>query len=139
MPKYFSHSLPYRRLQKFANGIWDEERKTFYPWRIANSTVAAKSNIRYFVHSVSCASAATGISAGAWAKVTVTVNGVTASLGNAYCTSQTLATDYFSVTSNQNPDVLCDVNTALTMAGTVSVVLYAEIPADPVGGPVVIT
>ena len=52
----YTPSLPYRRLVKFANGIWDENRKTFYPFKSVHKTVStdlvsAKKNIHIFVKS----------------------------------------------------------------------------------------
>ena len=72
----YTPSLPYRRLVKFANGIWDENRKTFYPFKVTNTTLPAKRGISYFVHTIVCTGTNTGDAAVTSVGYAATVLGV---------------------------------------------------------------
>ena len=143
MPKYFSQSLPYRRLQKFANGIWDEERKTFYPFILGITTVPAKRGISYYVKTISATGANAGDSAVGILGWSLTLNGKVfyfdiCIVAQTVAASNVNACNYGSL----ELDVLTDSNTALTIYGQSTTryygVVYAEIPTDPAGGPVVV-
>jgi len=144
MPKYFSHSLPYRRLQKFANGIWDENRKVFYPFKVANSvTVAAKRNIMYYVNSIHLSASSSGDTVLSYCRYSGKILGTTVVLCNLYIQGTVAASNVNAAQSIYvEPSVLCDPNSPLTWANTVGVyngvIVYAEIPSDPAGGPVVV-
>jgi len=145
MPKFFSQSLPYRRLQKFANGIWDEERKVFYPFKTSVTTVPAKKNIHYYVKSVTIQATNAGDSTVKPVNVQATINGIVSYLGYVAVPVSTAALLPSTQTSAKfDVNVLCSPNTAITKVSNATsaantLIVYAEIPADPAGGPVVIS
>ena len=135
------NALPYRRLRTMANGIWDEVRKEFYPFRVKSSTVAAKSGFLYYVKSCGMKVNVTGITAAGYGVWQITSFGTTYSIGVS-SPQMTQATDYFAETQNFEVSVLCDVKTAITLATSnvtaTGFVIIAEVPDDPAGGPVMI-
>ena len=135
MCPFSKNPLPFRRLKEYANGIWDEERQTFYPFKaVYDTSPPAKPGIAYYLKSVQTVIKATGIVGGASGYVTGVVGGETARFGIVAVPAMTQATDYWSSVCDFNVGVLCDVNTALTcIAATYVTIVYAEIPAD-VGG-----
>ena len=135
--------LPFRRLKGYANGIWDETRKEFYPWKAAATTVTAKKGIRYFIHSVYASGANTGDHATSNTGLNVVINGVVCYY-SVYVPATVAASNISQGAVLQiNPDVLCDAQTAITIlyqsVSNVTVCLYAEIPDDPAGGPVILS
>lgn len=144
MPKYFSHSLPYRRLQKFANGIWDEERKTFYPWKLSQSAVPAKRGVHYYLALVSYWGVNVGDAAAGYVTVTISVGGSSLVIVSGRMPATVAASNVnAAMHGNCETNILCDSNTAITPSGAGTIyaysLKYAEIPADPAGGPVVIS
>ena len=140
--------LPFRRLKEYANGIWDETRKEFYPFNIvfvqnAGAFLLAKPGIRYYVKCLSLGATNAGDKASATPTVNMTQNG-----GTRYCGVSVAATVAAS-NVNQNANVffnlgiLCDTNKAIgasiTSTSACITVVYAEIPDDPAGGPVVVS
>ena len=139
----YTPTLPFRRLVEFANGIWDENRKTFYPYQSADATKPAKRGVMYFVKCVSTSCSVVGIAGGApYLRVTATLRGNTILISPCVLPTTTQATDYFSVSNTQSPGVLCDQGTALTVstANTTTAhtsIVYAEIPVEGTGTVVV--
>ena len=138
----YTPSLPYRRLVKFANGIWDENRKTFYPFKVSNATVAAKRGIRYFVSSMAVSGQVSGISAASSVTIGITQFGTTSNVLWLRLPATTQASDYVSDSISVIYDVLLDENAAIACATTATsgsyTIVYAEIPVDGSGVPVVV-
>lgn len=136
--------LPYRRLKEYVNGIWDETRKEFYPYIVSTGTVAAKRGIRYFVHSVAFSNANSGDKNNTCDYLTCTIRRSNYLVGFCMTGATTAASGSSSQNSNfQVLNVLVDENSAMTFtqqsATRYQLVVYAEIPDDPAGGPVVVT
>ena len=64
--------LPFRRLKAYGNGIWDESRKAFYPFKSAVDTVTGKKGIYYYVRSYCARGANTGDHAASFVGFTIT-------------------------------------------------------------------
>jgi len=144
--KYFSQSLPYRRLQRFANGIWDEERKTFYPFRMFSistyASIPAKANMMYYVKSATISGQNSGDHAAAANYISIVVGGTSCLIRLILCQTVAAANVNANATVSPEIEVLADVNTAVSAvigatSGHINII-YAMIPADPAGGPVVI-
>jgi len=121
--------IPYHVLKGFSNGVMDYQNK-FYPYRIANDTIAAKANVRYYVKSISLSSTQADAVAEAIDKVEGTIKGATVTLArNDVC--ETYAATGVSVVSYQELGVLCDMGTAITYTKAaeagVCIIRYAEI------------
>lgn len=140
--------LPFRRLKEYANGIWDETRKEFYPFLVASFTasnsLAAKKNIHFYVYSASISGENTGDAVAATNSFAGTLRGSSVSFLSIRI-GATTAASVISQTSAMSliTSLLFDVNTAITYtrsttSGTGSII-YAEIPGDPAGGPVIVS
>jgi len=130
--------LPFRRLKQYANGIWDETRKEFYPYKGATTTVPAKRGFRFFVHSAFSAGENDGDKAVTLVGWAVTVFGSTVYVCRTNVPTSSAASGVGQWAGlSQNPDILCDSNTAITSSATASIayvgVVYAEIPDDTAG------
>ena len=141
----YTPSLPYRRLVKFANGIWDENRKAFYPFFATSASLLAKRGISYYIKSVSSSGANTGDKAVSTVGLLTSPEGTTGTVivGNCVIPVTVAASNVSSGNSNcQEVDILCRPNTTQYVQGssttaTVATV-YAEIPVDGSGVPVVV-
>lgn len=128
--------LPFRRLKRYVNGIWDEQRQEFYPFKIAYGTVGAKPGIRYYIHMISASGANTGDHAAVNLGFTCTVDGVTQYPMYATVPVTTAAdgTGRGATNSCSDMGILCDSGTAITVSSGASTgalsVVYAEIPVD---------
>ena len=140
----YTPSLPYRRLVKFANGIWDENRKTFYPFKTSTASVPAKRGIQYFVKSASMSGANTGDHAVSNMNWYCSLNGSSVT----FCVCTIPATTNASGVSSGNSaftevNQLFDANSAISRgvdsaASYQAAVTYAEIPVEGTGVPVVV-
>ena len=139
----YTPSLPYRRLVKFANGIWDENRKAFYPFKTSMATLPAKKGISYFVYSITLQGTNTGDSVVKTIYVDENINGVPCTLAIITIPSSVAASNVNSESSAFfNLCVLCSPGTAVTRvtgatAGT-SLIVFAEIPIEGSGVPVIV-
>lgn len=128
--------LPYRRLRLMANGLWDEVKKTFYPFKTSSVTVSAKSGIRYFVKSASMTGTNTGDHAVANMNWYCSLNGSTVTFCVCTIPATTAASNVSSGNSNfTEVNQLFDANSAITRgvdsaSSYQGAVTYAEIPAD---------
>lgn len=144
------NALPYRRLKMMANGIWDEARQEFYPFKLGNKSgslntiiVTAKNGVRYYVLSWSITIRNTAATDGEGVFIRGYQYAVLVDIGGC-----TIIPSVASVNTNSGiSNVLLDNNSAIT-AATASgkavgyynlYTVYAEIPADPAGGPVMIS
>ena len=139
----YTPSLPYRRLVKFANGIWDENRKTFYPFKTSAETMPAKKGISYFVFSISLQGTNTGDKPVQPVHVGAIINRVTSTLAHISIPASVAAANVNSQSSNFfNLCVLCDPGTEVTCYSTATssrvLIVFAEIPIDGSGVPVVV-
>ena len=136
----YTPSLPYRRLVKFANGIWDEEIKTFYPFKSSSSTLSSKKGISYYIESLSTNIAVSGISAASTAYWTLRFGGVASNVCLTRSPQLTQATDFVSGSTSMIVGQLCDPNGEITLSASLGggSVVYAEIPIDGAGMPVVV-
>lgn len=126
--------LPYRRLKMMANGIWDEVRKVFYPFKLANSTVAAKAGIRYYIKNVSTSGANAGDTSVATPGWTFKVDGNTLTTLTVVPATVAASNVNSGAQFSMDVNVLCDTNSAITTYGGPTTVtrnvIYAEIPED---------
>ena len=103
--------LPYRRLKEYANGIWDETRKEFYPFisSVSSATITGKKGIMYYVKSVSTSAQNTGDHAVAFSSAKVTQLGVVRYLLQLLIPVSAAATNIpSSGTISHDANILCD-------------------------------
>jgi hypothetical protein len=137
------NSLPFRRLKQYANGIYDETRKTFYPFLSSNSTVLGKKSIAYYVKSAYVTGTNEGDHVVSYIGWTGTLGGNTKYICYIVVPASVAASNVNSFASvNVNVGVLFDANKDLTQVSTATTasqsIVYAEIPIDQAGGPVVV-
>jgi len=133
--------LPFRRLKQMANGIWDETRQAFYPFRAITGTsgsFAGKNGVHYYVKTVMITATNWGAHpAATQSYVYSVVFGVNAYLAGV-CLPITAADVPVSQTVSVDVGVLCDMGAGLSFVmgadNGLRVVIYAEIPGDE--GPV---
>jgi len=117
-------------LTETANGVLDQFGH-FYPFRVSDSTIAAKTNVRYYVKSVCLSGEINGIKAVCASQITATFNGQLIYLLQLKYPAMTLVTDYFAVFGERFPGILCDRDKAITASSTASSysasIIYAEI------------
>ena len=139
-------ALPYRRLRMMANGIWDEAKKEFYPFRVKGSTtpanvkLSAKRGICYFVYTTAVSLYTHDDAVVRRGYFSGTINGVAQNFFGVFLP---VTTGSFACGVNAMPmNILCDENTQVDVISNADggnyVIVYAEIPADPAGGPVMI-
>ena len=143
----YTPSLPYRRLVKFANGIWDENRKTFYPFIAyganATTTITAKTGIMYLLTCASVCGENNGDKAVSSNYVQITQNGQT----KIVCLVK-VPTTVAASNVNSSEALYCDVNVLADPKSPIYIkiessngyasVVYAEIPIEGSGVPVVV-
>lgn len=139
----YTPSLPYRRLVKFANGIWDENRKTFYSYKVATSTLPAKRGVMYFIKNLSVTGTNFGDAAAGYVGVYITKDGTQFTVCPCYINQTTAASNVGACNSGfAQLDLLCDVNTAISVLQLATsftrIIQYAEIPVEGTGVPVVV-
>lgn len=139
----YNQPLPFRRLIQFCNGLWDENRKTFYPFNITTSTLNGKRSVMYYVKTVHVSGINTGDKAAGYVTWTVTIRGVLKALGLMYVPTTVAASNVnASQTCAFDVNLLMDENTPLTLTTQVtashSALIYAEIPVDSAGQAVVV-
>ena len=131
-------NLPFRPLEVRGHGVWDPERKAFYPFKSAE-TLTGKQNIRYFVHSCTLS----GRNEGDRAASQLTTVGYIFGKSSIFCIINIPTTvaasniNAASVSFSSTLDVLCDVNRNIGVAASPaspttykSTIIYAEIPDD---------
>jgi len=124
-------NLPFRPLEVRGHGIWDPERKTFYPFKTSNLTVPAKSNIRYFIYKVCGSLGRVGVQAnGTFSIFTAKLDGNTVYIGYYTLSEMTQTTDHQQETSQQDVFLLVDPGTPLIKVSATAWIVYAEIPDD---------
>lgn len=132
-----SASLPNRRLHVMGHGVWDEERKKFYPFRISNGTLAARPDVAYFIHMAEVSSVNSGdhvASTDYWALTDFAGNAIGICFAKV---PETVAASNVNAGAESccMPDILCRLNTAVTKTSTSTacsaVLVYAEIPTEP--------
>lgn len=132
--------LPFRRFKLYANGLYDEENKRFYPFKpvgaSATSTmVAAVPGMMPFVHTATVSVYNEGDHAAGGCTISGTRDRISAWLGRVTAPSTTLAS---GVNSNASAfaqiNSFFDVNTAITVSisgtGGGAIVVFCLVPAD---------
>jgi hypothetical protein len=139
MCAYHLQPLPFRRLVEYANGLWDETRKTFYPFILANSNVAGKNGVHYYLSSASISFKMEGIQASSQAYLSCKLSGNTVYPCYVKSPAMTQATDYWSEVQAVHLGFVTDAGSPLTVvAASAFNIIYAEIPADDAGGVLVV-
>ena len=138
----YTPSLPYRRLVKFANGIWDENRKTFYPFIVSSGNVDAKTGIRYFVKSIMCSAQNAGNAAAATIGYAFKVGGILRTAVAVVPATVAASNVNAGATFSVDVGVLTDANSEVATQGVATTsryfVVYAEIPNEGTGVPVIV-
>lgn len=143
MCAYHLQPLPFRRLVEYANGLWDETRKTFYPFVSSYQMVAAKNGIHYYISNIAISVTNEGDHAAGYAQVSWSdLSGITRYIRCTVPVTVAAANVNVANSLNSNIGILCNVGTAITLSSSASsysvTIVYAEIPADDAGGVLVV-
>jgi len=122
-------SLPFRPLDVRGHGVYDPEKKVFYPFKTQNVTLPAKVGVRRYIRSVTIAYSATGILAVGYSRVQYVQEGATRYF-QINSPSMTLADDFTNHAVSNILDILTDSDTPVTVANSVVTGLYSIIYAE---------
>ena len=128
--------LPHRRLKLMANGIWDEIRKEFYPFKLSHVTVPAKRGIIRYVHTAQTSAHSSGDTPAGHVSWAISVGSTTVYVARASVCATVAASNVNACNSSyQLVSCLADEGSALTfnsasVSSGIGSIVYAEIPAD---------